>query len=144
MDTCKYYSSSSLAHQNSVFAWKGKLTILHLNVRSLVKNGEDFKDLVLNLYIKISCLLVTETWLREETVPPSLYGFTLRQQNRIGRDCGGVAIFLHSSLNYLIREDLKCTRVARLKAFSWKLTTGSKNITVGCIYRPLMVTFKIV
>ena len=108
MDTCKYYSSSPLEHQNSAFAWKGKLTILHHNVRSLVKNGEDFKDLVLNLDIKISCLLVTETWLREETVPPSLDGFTLRQQNRIGRDGGGVAIYLHSSLNHVVREDLKC------------------------------------
>ena len=95
MDTCKYYSSSPLEHQNSAFAWKGKLTILHHNVRSLVKNGEDFKDLVLNLDIKISCLLVTETWLREETVPPSLDGFTLRQQNRMGRDGGGVAICTH-------------------------------------------------
>ena len=142
LDTCKYYNASSLGHQNSVFAGECKLTILHHNVRSLVKNGEHFKDLVLNLDIKMSCLLVTETWLREGTVPPSLNGFTLRQQNRIGRNGGGVAIYLHSSLNHVIRDDLKCTSGTFESILVEIDCRGSKNIIVGCIYRPLMVTLR--
>ena len=106
------------------------------NVRSLLKNGEHFKDLVLNLNIKISCILVTETWLREATVPPSLYGFTLHQQNRVGRNGGGVAIYLDSSLNHVIREDLKCNSSTFESIFVEIDCTGSKNIIVGCIYRP--------
>ena len=136
LDACKYYNSGPLQIQNSAFAGDGKLTIFHHNVRSLLKNGEHFKDLVLNLNIKISCLLVTETWLREATVPPSLNGFTFNQQNRIGRNGGGVAIYFDSSLNHVIREDLKFNSSSFESIFVEIDCAGSKNIIIGCIYRP--------
>ena len=44
------------------FKGAGNFVILHHNVRNLLKNGEQFMDLVCNLNIQISCVLVTETW----------------------------------------------------------------------------------
>ena len=136
MDTCKYYNSSSFESQNRAFAGDGKLIILHHNVRSLLSNGEHFKDLVLDLHIKISCLLITETWLSDTTVPPSINGFTLRHQNRVGRSGGGVGIYLQSSLDHAIREDLRFVSGAFESIFVEIDCTSSKNIIVGCIYRP--------
>ena len=81
LDTFRYYTPDLLAHQNPAFGETSKLTILHHNVRSLIKNGNQFKDLVLSLRIHISCIFVTETWLKDITVPPVLNGFSLCQQN---------------------------------------------------------------
>ena len=136
LDTCRYYTPDLLAHQNPAFGETSKLTILHHNVRSLIKNGNQFKDLVLSLRIHISCIFVTETWLKDITVPPVLNGFSLCQQNRIGRSGGGVGIYLNSSLNFLVRTDLQGNSTTFESIFVEIDCSNSKNIILGCIYRP--------
>ena len=79
LDTCKYYTSDLIASQDSLFRKGENFTILHHNVRSLLKNGEQFKDFLYNLNIKMSCILVTETWLKDTSLPPSLNDFEFIQ-----------------------------------------------------------------
>jgi len=65
LDNCRYYSPISLSTQNSYFQTPNVFRLLHHNVRSLVKNGETFKDFLHNANMSISAILVTETWLRD-------------------------------------------------------------------------------
>ena len=41
-------------------------------------------------------------------MPPMLNGLTLRTHNRLDKGGVGVGIYLHSTLNFIVREDLKC------------------------------------
>ena len=136
LESCKYYTSNCIAKQNSSFKSIGNFTILHHNVRSLRKNGDEFKDLVCSLNIPISCALVTETWLKDTTASPVLNGFTLWQQNRDCRCGGGVGIFVNSSLNCFVREDLKLDSNILESLFLEISNNNARNILIGCIYRP--------
>ena len=136
LDNCKYYTSELITNQNSAFSGTGKFTLIHHNVRSLQKNGEQFRDNIYNLNVPLSCILVTETWLKENSVPPVLQNFNFVKQNRIGRSGGGVGIYLRSSLNYIIREDLKCNNDVTETIFVEIKGENCKNILLGCIYRP--------
>ena len=136
LDKCKYYTSELIKNQNSAFSGSENFAILHHNVRSLLRNGEQFKDLVFNLNIPLSCILVTETWLRETSVPPTLPDFIFVHNNRIGRTGGGVGIYIYSSLNFSLRDDLKCNNAIVESIFIEIKCENSKDIIVGCIYRP--------
>ena len=136
LDDCRYYTSELILNQNSAFSGTGNFTLIHHNVRSLQKNGEQFRDNIFNLNVPLSCILVTETWLKENSLPPALRNFNFVQQNRIGRSGGGVGMYLQSSLNYTISEDLKCNSGLYESIFVEIKCENSKNILLGCIYRP--------
>ena len=106
-----------------------------IDLISLIKNGEQFRDNIYNLNVPLSCILVTETWLKENSVSPALRNFNFAKQNRIGRSGGGVGIYLQSSLNYIIREDLKCISDDIESIFVEIKGENSKNILLVCIYR---------
>lgn len=106
-----------------------------IDLISLIKNGEQFRDNIYNLNVPLSCILVTETWLKENSVSPALRNFNFAKQNRIGRSGGGVGIYLQSSLNYIIREDLKCISDVIESIFVEIKGENSKNILLVCIYR---------
>ena len=145
LDNCKYLTPFSIpaqhdsfkrAAQNGLPSLASKFTMLHHNVRSLAKNGEQFKDFLYNTGLSLSCILVTETWLNDSILPTSIPGFTLCHQNREGRIGGGVAIYLHSSLNFVRRDDLSCNSTIIESIFIEIERVDCKNIIVGCLYRP--------
>ena len=79
---------------------------------------------------------MTETWLREDRTPPGIPNYVLTTKNREHRAGGGVAIFLHDSLNFVTRSDLTSSHPALECVFVEIKNQNSKNILVGCIYHP--------
>ena len=79
---------------------------------------------------------MTETWLKETSVPPILNHYTFIQEIRKGRCGGGVGIYTHSSLHFVTRQDLHCNRDILESIFLEIERTDAQNIIVGCIYRP--------
>ena len=77
------------------------LTLMHLNVRSLLGNFDNFKHLLINLRRSISITGVSETWLNELTYDQVIipkYNFVSSHRN--SKIDGGVGLYLHSNLEY--------------------------------------------
>ena len=87
------------------------LTILQLNIPSLLSKQSEFNSLLNTLHSNKSLpnlLLLSETHLTESKLRHvNLPNYKLICHNRIGKQGGGVAIAIHNSLRYKEREDLK-------------------------------------
>ena len=58
----KYFSPSDVKIGFSKFESSGTFSVLHLNIRSLRKNFEYFKELYKTLNLKFSVVCFSETW----------------------------------------------------------------------------------
>ncbi|XP_057314221.1 uncharacterized protein LOC130655476 [Hydractinia symbiolongicarpus] len=134
----KYYSPNS----DNIFAHAKNysFSILHLNIRSMQKNFESFKQFLhtLNFRFKIICL--TETWCRDEAIKNNsnfqLCNYSvihqIRNSNKAG---GGVCVFIHNSLLYKKRTEL-CVNNNDCESLSVEiLNKTTTNIIVSVIYR---------
>ena len=65
-----------------------------------------------------------------------LNGFTLCKQNRVTRSGGGVGIYIRSTFDHVIRNDLQCNSNISEGIFVELECNSTRNILVGCIYRP--------
>ncbi len=108
-------------------------TIAHLNIRSLVKNIDQFRLYLHKQQFDVIC--INETRL-DATVPShevgiNGYEIVMKGGNRNG---GGVAIYLRNSINYKIKEELmSCDlEIITIEIFKPK----SKSFLVNCWYRP--------
>ena len=136
LDTCTYYSPISLPTQHNYLKTSNTFQLLLHNVRSLVKNGETFKDFLSNANILPSTILVTETWLRDCVPPTVIPNYSFYGKNREGKMGGGVGIFVHNKNNCIERLDL-IRNSAAMEHVSVELDRNSDiNIIVSCIYRP--------
>ena len=80
--------------------------VLLLNARSITTKIDDLICLSNEAVHEIIC--ITETWLSDD-VPTkilSLPNFDIIRTDRSGRKGGGVAIYVHETLPYRIRDDL--------------------------------------
>ena len=91
--------------------------------------------------IKFDVIGLTETWLKENN--KDLYGLPgyskPEHSCRTDRPGGGVALYLKSSIEYILRNDLKLTDNYSDSVFieiDKSVYKTDKNIIVGCIYRP--------
>ena len=78
-------------------------SILHLNIRSIKKNFENFKLFFSFLGFSFSVICFSETWLVE--VGKSLYelpNYISKPQVRDDRKGGGVSIYIHNSLSFKV------------------------------------------
>ena len=92
------------------------LTIIHFNIRSLSKNFDNLRDTIQSLP-EFSVIALSETWLKSSS--PDVFqlpGYQLITRNRLHRVGGGVALYIHSSIHFIIRDDLSTTSSLR-----WKL-----------------------
>ena len=87
------------------------LTVLQLNIRSLLSKQSDLNILLNTLHSNKSLpklLLLSETHLTDSKLRHvNLPNYKLICHNRIGKHGGGVAIVIHNSLRYKERDDLK-------------------------------------
>ena len=114
------------------------LSILHLNIRSLAANGDDFISYIETLDVKFDIICLSETWLNDSNVIDNhffpLYN-SYHSFRPAGKRGGGVSIFVlknHLSENLLHlssnEESIECVFV--------QLKNGDSYIKVGCVYRP--------
>ena len=84
------------------------LSILHLNIRSLNKNFEQFRLFLDNSGISQNTVIgLSETWLSDKYINMnSLPGYDMITNNRVDKIGGGVAFFVPSQYEYVILEDM--------------------------------------
>ena len=96
---------------------KSYLSALHLNIRSLSKHIDELHNLLDNIPFKFDIIACSETWITSQVDPESIKiaGYNLLTDNRECSVGGGVALYLKSNVNYMLRDDLKI----EVFIFSW-------------------------
>ena len=118
---------------------QNKLSMLNVNIRSLCKNFDSLKDFMHCTQTNFDIIGLVETWFKD--VPQdyfNLSGYNLEFQNRIGKNGGGVCLYIKDDLKYHVRSDLqeiKCPENVE-SMFIEIERSASKNIVVGVVYRP--------
>ena len=115
-------------------------SVLHLNIRSMKKNFEIFKEFLKNVSVSFSAIFLSETWCesRDELQNSNyiLSSYNFFYQYRQYRRGGGVCLFVKESFCCKTRQDLSincdaiellCLEIANEK---------SKNIILNLTYRP--------
>ena len=85
---------------------KDTFSTFHLNARSFHKNFDSICDYLDLLNFQFSILGFTETWLHENSPPFKIDGYNLISNNRKDKAGGGVALYIHDSLIFNLRNDI--------------------------------------
>ena len=121
--------------------WKKGFSILHLNIRSINKNFENFKHFLIGLRIEFDVICLTETWWEEKHLVNKyqLQNYTVFHQirnNTLKKTGGGVCIFVKKSLTTKTCEGLNINN-ADCESMSIEIINKkSKNIILTTVYRP--------
>ena len=111
-------------------------SILHLKIRSIKKNFDNFKLFFSTLAFSFSVICFSETWLDE--AGNSLYelpDYISKHQVRDDRK-GGVSIYIHISLSFKVRSNL-CINSIDTESLPIELTLDNKCSTfINVLYRP--------
>ena len=116
-------------------------SVLHLNIRSMSKNFENLKQLLVTINYTFKIICLTETWCQTQHLKTnSLYHlpeYTIIHQNRNSfHKGGGVCMFLHNSIIHKIRPDLSINDSDTESLSVEIINKSSKNIIVNVVYRP--------
>ena len=117
------------------------LSMLHLNIRSVPDHFLGLISFLDNLTIELNIIALSETWIKPYHIDYNMPHYSLEQDYRPKKRGGGVCLYIHESLQYQPRKDLKIgidsESVNSLFIEIDKLTIGTKyNVIIGCIYRP--------
>ena len=114
--------------------------LYHTNVRSAVKNLDNYVTYLNNLQHKFSITGLSETWLNDSKADLiNVLGYHCIHKYRCDRSGGGVSIFVRDDINYKPRPDLDIFNENMESVFIEIDRNGinvDKNIIVGIIYRP--------
>ena len=113
--------------------------MLHLNIRSLNKNIDDFREFLASFKGSFSVIVLTESWCDETAINNSLLNlenYNSVHQTRKGKKGGGICIYIHNSLDFKIRNDIDKFD-DDLEACSIEIVNSkSKIFIITGIYRP--------
>ena len=131
-----HYCSPNEFQNNFQCFLKDSFSVLHLNIRSMNKNFESFKELYSTINFKFSIVCFSETWVDDISFSKNsnfqLSGYQVLHQARKNCKGGGVCVFVHENLSFKLREDLNlnwCNSVSIEKS-----GTKSKNIVAGDLH----------
>jgi hypothetical protein len=136
-------SCSYIFDHDDVTATSNDFSILHLNPRSFSKNVDQINAFLSNLNHTFSIIALSETWFKVNgSNLIDIDDYVTISVPRHGRRSGGVAIYVHKTISYRIRNDLNLIHeVTDLdhseSIFIEILVPGKKSIIVGNIYRAL-------
>ena len=106
----EYFSPSDLQIGFSKFESPDTFSVAHLNIISLRKNSEDFKELYKALNLIFSIVCSSEIWADDNKLKNDsliqLPGCNFMHQIRKNRRGGGISVFVHESLSFKRRQDL--------------------------------------
>ena len=106
--------------------------VTHVNIRSLNKNFEDFKQLYENdAESKFDIIGISETW---NVLNPDLFSipkYKLELNCRVNERGGGVGAYINSSLDYTRLDDINIHNAESL----WLRVNIKKVLIIGIVYR---------
>ena len=112
---------------------------LHLNIRSLNKNFESLKNLLVEINFCLKVICITESWYSDDPHTKNSYQLTnyvvIHQGKKNGKTGGGTTIFIHMELIYNIRHDLSLNDEDSEALCLEIINQKSKNIFINTIYR---------
>ena len=120
---------------------EGDLSLLHTNIRSLPRNGDELEKYLHNIDINFDLIGLTESWLTDDHsevtyISPEYKMVNVYRTNKRG---GGVTLLIKESLKYkAITELCKCRD--ELESVFVELSpcnfNDKKPVVIGVIYRP--------
>ena len=119
---------------------ENEFSLMHLNIRSLLKNIGKLCDFLSLIDNKFTIIGLSETWLHSDNVDfYEIPEYTTIHVTRPSKKGGGVSLYVHSSLEYtvlskmsIITEYLECVFIE----VNARTMTQNKKIIVGIVYRP--------
>ena len=117
------------------------ISLLHLNIRSLNANFENFRDLLEQSDSTFNIICLTETWSSDADFhSTSLYQLphykAIHFERKINKKGGGVLIYVKDDLKYKTRQDL-CISDINCECLTIEIINkDSKNFLVSCCYKP--------
>lgn len=141
MFRCDYFTESQF---NELFhktrsSFSNCFSLLHLNIRSLSRNYDNFTSFLANIEGKFSIMGVSETWLKDSGSSFDIMGYDFIHNPRPNRIGGGVGIYIDNDLEFKLRPDLAFRDISSPSTESLFIEIRrplSKNIIIGVIYRP--------
>ncbi len=136
--------SYTFNHDDVKITSDNDFSILHINSRSFSKNFDHINEFLCSLNCTFPVICMSETWYNaNETNLVDIDNYILHHVPRRDRRSGGVAIYVHNSLSYRVRNDLNLiSRTTDMDEFDHSeslfieiLSSDKKNIIVGNIYR---------
>ncbi len=135
---CKYMDPNDVKLEH-IDLNDSQLAILHLNIHSVPAKLNDLNDLLLKLKerkVVVDVILLCETFITDLNKDKcNLDGFELFDEHRKNMTKGGVAIYVNKKLSYKERKDLNYFEEGKFESCFIEISTKSKNIVVGEIYR---------
>jgi hypothetical protein len=136
----KYYSIEDFNQEINTRNTFNKVSLIHLNIRSVAKNLTSFNNILDCLNLEFSIIGLTETWISKETNGlyniPNYNCVNLYRENRTG---GGVSILIKNCITYKERNDLSLiddfVECVFIEINKTELKCH-KNVIIGVIYRP--------
>ena len=115
-------------------------SILHLNIRSMNKNFENFKTFLFETCHTFSMICLTETWLTDDAFKNisnyHLNDYTgIHFERKTGSAGGGVCVYIRKTLMFKNRIDLSVSDADNESLVIEIINEKSKNIIVNTTYR---------
>ena len=114
-------------------------SVLNLNIRSLKKNFESVKNLLVEINFCFKVICITESWCSDDPHTNNRYQLpnylSIHQGRKNDKTGGGITIFIHKQLLYNIRHDLSVNDDDTEALFLEIRNQKSKNIFINTIYR---------
>ena len=118
------------------------LSLIHVNIRSLVKNIGDLHQIICNLPAPPDNIAISETKLN---IKSDLNLIALKNYNFIHKDslscAGGVGLYINKKFNFNIRSDLVLFDINVESLWINININNTTNVTVGVLYKHPKNTF---
>ena len=113
-----------------------KFSILNLNIRGLRTNFNLLKSFLYELRIPIKVIVLTESHLQDEF--ENLFNLNGYRRITVNRSSlgGGLAVFLHASLQYKVNSELTGIFSSHEALYFTVNCPGKVSIDIFCVYRP--------
>jgi hypothetical protein len=122
-------------------------SMLHLNIRSISKNFELFKQLLSEIKFTFKIISLSETWCTDEYIETNtnfqLPNYKVVHQFRgSGKKGGGLCVFISNSLVFNLKKNL-CSTTNDYESLCVEIINKTtKNIIIHVLYRPPSASIK--
>ncbi|XP_065684402.1 putative uncharacterized protein DDB_G0289263 [Hydra vulgaris] len=138
---CKYFYPNEVKYFLKIDNINSYLNVVHINIRSLKKNFENFLNVICETDNSFNLICVTETWSSNEEFENNsnlqLPGFNaITLERNINKRGGGVLFYVRNSLLYNVRRDMSVSDENKKILTIEIINKKSKNLLISCCYRP--------
>ena len=136
-----YYNEQKI---NRTFSNNLNFSLMHLNIRSLPLHFTELLCYLDTLDIEFKIIALSETAINSTHTRYTIVSYNCEMNYRSKRKGGGVSLYIHSTLQYKLRNKLQLGgEVNSVFVELFKHTTNTKyNVTCGCVYRPSSMSLR--